>query len=1077
MKKTVRFVLTLFLLMFTLGTFAQNKEHRTITGVVKNEKGQPLSGITITEKGTNNATTSDNKGNFSIRLNNGTGSILVLTSIGYESQEVKTSQQTAINIFLKEDVKALSDVIVIGYGSQNKAKVTGSVSTVKMDAILGDRPVTSTANLLQGALPGLNVSIPTGQPGAAASNTTLNVRGGTGFSGNTLNTDGPFIVVDNVPYNLPLNLLDPNDIETVTLLKDAGSAAIYGSRSAYGVLLITTKKGNKNQKAQFNYSNNFVTAKIAPLDPKATPLQWVQSMIDGASSSTTNWLNLKYLLTDYQNNPEKYPGGYAMVNGVYTQLKPTNALEQSLGSSSTQQMHNLSLSGGSDKITYRLSGGFANENGIIVPEAHQDYSKRYNLKSVVSADVNPWLNLQLDAGYTNRTGAQPFYQVGTASDFFQQITNMNPLTVIDTVPGVGQVASPKYWVTNTAPVVTTQTDTRITGRSIIKPVQGLTVTGEYTIDRSGSNTNTYDKYAQGLNTLGQTVSLGTAGGVFTKAAGFTTYYNYNVFAAYNYSLNKVHNFSLTAGANGETSHNETFSSKTGNLIDPNNPSLSTGTSTTASVSDGVTEFANTGFFGRLNYDYKSKYLFQVNGRYDGSSKFPEGHRWGFFPSASAGWRVLEEKFMKPLKHYVDDLKLRASYGTVGNQNIAAYAYQGVMPSAYANWLNGGSRVITINQPTTLTSSNFTWETVSTLDFGTDITLLKNKLTGAFDWYDRKTTGILTNSAEQLPATLGTGAPLVNAGSLETKGFEVQLNWRDQIGKVRYYVTVNLSDYNSTVTKVSNPTNVINNLYPGRKMGDIWGFETDRLYTVDDFIPGTLKGDLTGGILNPGITKPFNTATGQVQNPNVGDIMYKDLNGDGVISMGNGTLANPGDRKIIGNSTPHYQFGINGGVSYRNFDFSFVLFGIAKQQQFPINDMTFPNYWAGQSSLYANELDYWTPNNSQAHYGRIYTSTGVPVGTGAPAVNQNVQTRFLLNTSYLRIKNLTLRYSVPASYLKKVHIGTLQFFYSLEDPFILDHLAKGVYPDITKAAASSTGSGGGQGYPFMRRSSVGLNLAF
>jgi TonB-linked SusC/RagA family outer membrane protein len=632
---------------------------------------------------------------------------------------------------------------------------------------------------------------------------------------------------------------------------------------------------------------------------------------------------------------------------------------------------------------------------------------------------------------------------------------------------------------NTAPVITRQTDTRITGRAILKPVKGLAITGDYTFDRSTGNTDTYDKYAQGYNAAGAAVFMGTPGGAITKAAGFTSYMNYNLYAAYNYTLKEKHNFTLMAGMNNETSHFETFSAKTGNLIDPNNPSLTTGTSTTPAVSDNIQEYQNTGVFGRLDYDYKAKYLFQTSVRYDGSSKFPDGHRWVPAPAMSAGWRVLEENFMQWAKSYVNEFKLRGSYGTVGNQNIQPYQYQGVMPSAYTNWVVGGTKMVTVNQPGTLISPNFTWETVTSINFGTDLRFLKNRLTASFDWYDRKTTGILTGGDEQLPATLGTGAPLLNTGGLDSKGFEVQLGWRDQTlsHKVKYYATVNVSNYKSTITKVSNPTNIINNLYVGKRMGEIWGFVSDRLYSVDDFIPGTLKSDLTGGLLKPGISKSFNTATGTAQNPNVGDVMYKDLNGDGIVNTGNGTLANPGDRKIIGNSTPQYQFGINGGVSYAGFDFSFVLFGVGKQQQFILNSLTFPNYWSGQTALYANELDYWTPNNPQAHYARLYTSTGVPVGTGAPAVNQNVQTRYLLNTQYLRVKNLTLAYGIPKKWLEKISVSKLSFFYSLEDPFILSHLPKGVYPDISRAAASSSGSGGGQGYPMMRRSSVGLNLVF
>jgi TonB-dependent SusC/RagA subfamily outer membrane receptor len=333
-------------------------------------------------------------------------------------------------------------------------------------------------------------------------------------------------------------LLDPNDIESVTVLKDASSSAIYGARAAFGVVLITTKSGKKNQKPQFTYSNNFVRSTVAPLPKKASPLQFIQSYIDGQNSTGKyggiDLFTYRDLLTDYDLHPDKYPGGYTFMNGAYVQLAATDAIEQSLGKAATQQIHNFAVSGGSDKSTYRLSFGTTNENGIIVPEAHQDYSQRWNLKSVVSTDVAPWLNTQLDLSYNSIKTAQPFYQVGVASDFFQQICNMSPLTIIDTVPGVGQVASPKYWVMNTEPVTTNYNQFRVMGRAVIKPsfVKGLNVTAEYTLENYNSDQATYDKYASGYNSAGGQVFLGTSGGKYSKVEGRRQYKALDVFANY-----------------------------------------------------------------------------------------------------------------------------------------------------------------------------------------------------------------------------------------------------------------------------------------------------------------------------------------------------------------------------------------------------------------------------------------------------------------------------------------------------------------------------------------------------------------
>jgi len=1046
-----------------------------ITGVVKDPDGNPLQGASVRIKGASSGVVSNAYGIFKISANE--GEVLEITVIGYKPfTTVIHSNNNDLIVVMQTDVANLNDIVVVGYGTQKKTNVIGSITTVKMDDVLGDRPVTEVSNLLQGAAPGLLVTINSGQPGAPQSSTTnLNIRGGTDFTGNTLNNSSPFIVMDNIPFNGSLSLIDPSDIESVTVLKDAGSAAIYGARSAFGVILITTKKGHKNQKAQFSYSNNFVTSTVAELPQKATPTQFIQQYIDGGNltyqgQSTSIW---QTQLAAYQTNPKSYPGGYTIQNGVYMQLAPTDALKQFLGSSANQQMHNFSVSGGNDKTTYRLSFGTSTENGIIVPEAHQDYFNRYNLKSIITTDVNPWLNLQVDAGFNSSTGAQPFYQVGIASDAFQQISNITPLVPLDTVPGIGVVSSPKYWVMNTAPINTTSNESRITGRAVLKPVRGLTITGEYTIDRFNTLVNTYDKYATGVTYTGAATSVGTSGGVYTKQNGLTNYNAINLFGTYNRSFG-LHNTTLMIGFNQEQSHAESTTASRGQLINPSIPSLNTAVSTTPTASDSYTDYANIGYFGRLNYDYKNKYLFQVNGRFDGSSKFPDGHRWGFFPSASAGWRVMEENFTKMLKPYLNEFKIRGSWGNVGNQNISAYSYNGIMSPSVPYWLNNGTQVETVNQPTQIISPNYTWETVSTLDFGADWGIIKNHLTGSFDWYKRDTKGILTNNAVQLPVTLGTGAPLVNAGSLESKGVEIQLNWKDKIGKVNYYFGINLSDYQTVVTNVPNATNVLSSLYTGQKMGNIWGFVTDRLYTVNDFVAGSLDANLKNGVLLPGIPKTYNTSNSSIQAPNPGDILYKDLDKNDTINIGQNTLTNHGDKKIIGNSTPRYQFGINGGVSYKNFDFSFVLVGVGKQDQWIANDMTFPNYWAGQSTLYSNELNYWTPTQTNAYYGRIYTTTGVPVGTGVPAANQDVQTRFLLNGAYLRVKNLTLRYNFPEKVLKASHLTKLQLFFTMEDPFIFDHMPKGVYPDVVR---SGSGSGGGQGYPFMKKNSVGLNLSF
>jgi TonB-linked SusC/RagA family outer membrane protein len=1038
-----------------------------IKGTVKDDQGHALAGVSVIVKGTKRGTSTDAEGSFSINAN--VGDVLEFSFVGYKNKNVTLGNSNTLSVVMEIEATLGNEVVVVGYGTQKKALVTGAVSTVKMDAILGDRPVSTTSSLLQGAVPGLQVTISSGIPGASAS---LNIRGGTDFGSSTtsgINTSGPFIVLDNVPFNGPLNMIDPNDIESVSLLKDAGSAAIYGARSAFGVLLITTKKGNKNQKVQFNYSNNISFASPLALPQRATPTQMVQSWIDGYYSGSywgaqnlQTWIQL---LGDYKSNPSTYPGGYAVNSGIYYQLAPVDPVKDLLGNTGFQQMHNFSINGGSDKTTYRISFGTTNEKGILVPAAHQDAYKRYNVKSIISTDINKWMTAQLDASYYYSLNTSPFY-----TSAFGNATNQPNVLPLDSLPsGVGLsssglVASGKNQMLATAPTTNRNDDIRMTARTIFKPLKGLTITGEYTFDNLRNITTTYDKQINGLLSVYNLQLTPLGSGLYTINNAATDYNSINIYGSYTKSF-KSHNFSLLGGYNQEQGNYQQGIMSANGMYDANNPAIATATGS-ITATDNYVQYANRGWFGRFNYDYKAKYLLELNGRYDGSSKFPSGKQYGFFPSVSLGWRVTEEKFMQKLKPWLNELKLRGSVGTVGNQSIPDYSYYASLYAYNPYWLVGGQPILSLTAPS-LISSDFTWETVKTTDFGFNFGLLNNRLTGSYDWYQRETKNILTAAASPLPAVLGTGAPLQNSGALKTTGFELQLNWKDKIGKFTYYIGANLYDYQSIVTNAVNPNKVISQLYVGQHLGDIWGYVTDRLYTTNDFTApgvGWQSTNYQGGVLNPGIAK-FSGAS-----PNPGDMLYKKYDTTSqYLSIGANTVASPGDRKIIGNSSPRYQYGINGGVAYKNFDFSFVISGVAKRQLWLNNALIFPNDYQTYSQLYANELNYWTPTNTNAFFGRLYQTPG-----SQQANNQTVQTRYLQNGAYLRISNLTLRYSLPENIIQKASFKKLQIFCSVENPFMFDHLPKGVFPDI---AIQGGANGGGQGYPFLRKTSVGLNLSF
>ncbi|NEU07980.1 TonB-dependent receptor [Flavihumibacter sp. R14] len=1026
----------------------------TITGKITDDKGVTLPGVSVKVKGSSNAVASDTNGAFTLTVAD-ENVTLVFSFIGFSTQEIVVSGRSNITVVMKEEIGSLNEVVVVGYGTQKKANVTGAVNTVEVDKVLGNRPVTTTGSLLQGTVPGLNITIGSGEPGVAA---TLNIRGATDINssgGSGIRTQGPFIVVDNVPFNGPLNLIDPNDIESITVLKDAGSAAIYGARSAFGVVLVTTKKGAKNQQTRFNYSNNLTIASPMNLPEKASVLQTIQSYKDMGSVNYFTGQNVDTWLkevNEYNANPSKYPQGFTTVGGINYPLAETDAIRNVLGDNSHQFLHNFSVNGGSEKTTYRISAGTVRDNGIIVPDSKQDYYKRYNLRSVVSTDIKEWFTAQLDASYYNSNKSYPANDGFGPAAVFAPYIPMDDSVVVNGEKVIN--GTPRNIVALRSPTTNRLDDTRLSGRAIFKPLAGLRVTGEYTYDNLRGITTVYDKAVTSADARTRQVeTLGA--GLFRKTNEVTDYRSLNLFANYEKAFSR-HNLSVLTGYNQEENSFELQRSERNGVISADFPSISQATGAPV-VLDNYSEFAVMGLFGRINYDFDGKYLLGLTGRYDASSNFPENHRTGFFPSVSAGWSVTKEKFMDGVGNWLNEFKPRASFGTVGNQAISPYAFLATMDASYANWLNDNKQVTTLSAPG-LISSDFTWATVQTLNIGLDLGLLNNRFTANLDWFRRDTKDMLYEGI-QLPAALGTIAPLQNVAELRSNGMEVQLNWQDKIGKVSYRFGANVSDFRSKITKIKNEAGILSQYYVGQELGEIWGYTTNRLYTVDDFVAGTLSANLTGGTLKPGIVKK----EGQLPNP--GDVMFVDYDGNGIINEGAKTLTNPGDKRVIGNSTPRYRFGVNGGLTWKGLDFSFVVTGAAKQDQWRANGLTFPNYYAF-GTIYSDQLDYWTPTNPNAFWGRTYDQAG-----GNQPANQDLQSRFLLNGAHLRVRNLTLGYTLPASLSKKLYAERFQAFISVENAFVFDHMPNGLDSDITRAGVQ------GYEYPFMRQASMGVNLSF
>lgn len=1027
------------------------QEKISITGVVKDQGGEPVIGAFIQlESDSKVSTVTDVDGKFSINAPN--DGVLVISFLGYVQKEVKINGRTSIDVTMEEDTRLLDEVVVVGYGTQKKANLTGAVASIKMDDVVKSRPVTTTGALLQGVIPGLQVTQGSGEPGEGVS---MNIRGTTSIQGG----GGPLILVDNVPLNGPLNLINPSDIESVTVLKDGGAAAIYGARSAWGVVLVTTKQAKAGDAFKISYNTNLSFSNPVALPEKMNPREIVQLYKDRGQTNFYTGQNIDTwlgYLDEYSKNKSLYPEGYALSeDGTRYGLAEYDILGTFLGDTGFQQMHNVSFSGSSKRSAYRVSLGYSNSDGIL--SGNNDTYDKYNLKTFLSSNITNWLEAQVDVSYYKSQRKSPMDQGSLYMEAVIQ-PSYTPMGDYDMDGVVMPLGTPDRRVNLNGSKRDVYTDTRLLGRLIAKPIKGLTVTGEFTYDQLNQNLSEYTKRYQFINPSKFEPEYSVENSFYKRTHREDEIKTMNLFANYETKFGEGHNFSAMAGMNAEIFNREYLYGEATGMINNELPSITQGSDkTTKQASDSFNQYSLLGYFGRISYNYKGRYLVEFNGRYDGSSKFPSKERWGFFPSVSGAWRVTEEPFMHSLREYIPEFKIRLSYATVGNQNISAYGFIPGMSANTPSWLHNNSELISLNMPA-MVRDNFTWETVETYNLGFDLSLLQNRLVMSAELYQRNTKDMLAAGAD-LPAVVGASAPLQNVANLKAQGFEIEANWKDKIGKVNYYLGFNLYNSNARITKMSgNDAKLLSEYYEGQRFGEIWGYVTDRFYTEDDFTVNA-EGKY---ILKEGIPAP----KGLQNDVKPGDILFKDLNDDGVIDSGVNTVSDSGDRKIIGNNSLRLQYGIKGGLSWNNFDFSFYMHGIGKRDVWMSNDMIFPSYYEFGTS-YKHQLDYWTPENTNAKYPRLHEK-----GTRDANYNSNVrsQTKYLLNGAYLRVKNITLGYTLPKNLVQKASLNSVRLTASVENPFLFHHLPKGMDPSISEKSR-------GLGYPMMKTYSFGLTVDF
>ncbi len=1034
------------------------------TGFVTDEDDEPLAGASVFVVGTRNGASTDVDGKFSL-ANVAKGAKIKISFIGYNPIEVEWTG-APISVKLVPAGDALDEVVVVGFGVQKKSDLTGSVAQVKMDDVLGDRPVINAAAALQGAIPGLMVSGGSG-PGQSKS---LNIRGDLSINGGS-----PLVLIDNVEGDI--SQLSPDDIESVTTLKDAAAAAIYGARAAGGVVLITTKRPAKD--ARFNITYGFSQGWERSINrPQQASLTDYIAAYREAGYSSQYWAGDGNLDT-WEDLIGQYRQGTlegVLDNGIYKHtdgkiyyLKESDVQGSILGTGALTN-HNISMSGGTDKVRFRMSGNYSRENGPLI--TNKDLYVRKAITSFISADVTSWFTQELSMFYTHtkNTGLSGNIRDPYATRLIswypvdgympaEYLTNSDEDLIIDS-PKNSYMVSPVAHNSHSIP--------RIQVRSILKPLKNWTITGEYTYNQDSYDYKTYSgviTYAD-VQLAKKTYPTDPTKDVYGICKDVTKYNALNIYSNYSLDLGK-HHITAMLGFNQESyGYSRLYPTIQGQAV-ITVPSFGGGTGE-KNIGESYSEYTIRGGFGRFTYNFDERYLLSVSGRYDGSSKFPKENRFGFFPSVSAAWRITQEKFMEGTRRWLNELKPRVSYGSIGNQAISPYGFVANMSIGQSTtWLSGGNKVTVIGVPG-LVRGNYTWETVKTLNIGLDFRLFNNRLQGSAEWYRRSTSGMLAAGSE-LPSTVGASAPLQNIADMRTDGYEISINWNDRIGDWSYRVGFNLYDHMSKITKFNNKTGDLSQWYAGRELNQKWGYVSDGYYSIDDFdLEKAKKGTWE---LNEGVTS--------IQGYNVrpGDMKFKDLDGDGVITTGANTVSDPGDRKVLGNSTSRFQFGANAGVNWKGIDLDIMLQGVGKRDYWLGGHSMFPFGASGADGvfhpLYYNQTDYWTAKsydpespdymvaeNPNAELFRIY---GQEQNIGS---NTRTSDKYLQNAAYLRIKNVTLGYTFPAKLINKLCINQLRVYGSVENLHTFTSLPKGYDPESMSWS-----------YPFYRTWSVGATITF
>lgn len=1036
------------------------------TGVVKDVTGETIIGASVLVKGTSNGTITDIDGKF-VLSNVSKGDVIEISFMGYVTQEF-TWEGKPLNVILKEDSQALDEVVVVAFGTQKKVNVTGAVSSVGAKEIAA-RPVSSTIEALQGVVPGMNIGT-SSDGGSLKGNKSFNIRGNVNMDqGSSLQ---PLVLIDGMEGDI--NAINPQDIENISVLKDAAASSIYGSRAPGGVILVTTKKG-KSGKPTINYNNNFRFNSPLNMPHMADSYRFALAMNDFVvNSGMAPMYSAKKLqqILDYQQGKatqfmwERGGRWNEFDDPEREDIMPTGNtdwLHELFGNSFTQE-HSISVNGGSEAVQYYLSGNYLDEGGLL--QYGDDGRQRYSLSAKIMGKLNSWLQV----GYSIRFNRSDYDAPSFASaddikgnQFYFDVCRYWPVIPMKNPDGYYNPASKVYQLTQGGRYKTQSDVIAQQLQFLIEPIKNWKTTVElnYRINNDFTHVDRQTVYGYDVNKQPYAIANETSS--VREEAYKSNFFNPNIFTEYQWNLESGHNMKFMVGFQSELFKQRSVTGQQDGII-AGKPTLNT-TGSNAKASGGYSEWATAGFFGRVNYDYKGRYLLEANVRYDGTSRFLKDQRWNWFPSFSLGWNVAQEAFFEDYTDIFNTLKIRGSWGELGNQNTDNwYPFYRIMNynTNDGDWLVNGKRPNTASEGK-LISASLGWEKTQTLDIGFDLGMLNNRLVVNFDYFQRKSKDMVGPGVE-LPIVLGIGVPNVNNMDVTSKGWELQLSWRDQIKDFKYGVTLALSDNKVTVDKYPNPSKHLDRPYAGQEVGEIWGYKSLGIAKTDE----EMQQHLTSG-------KGNMPSWDDKNNWKAGDVMYKDLNGDGIVNNGANTLADHGDLIKIGNKTPRYNFGLNLDAAYKGFDLKIFFQGTLKRDYMPAAEPAGMMFWGAsgywQANFFEHHMDFFRPADTEsalgpnvnAYYPRPMESTK----------NRVAQTHYLQNAAYCRLKNVTLGYTLPAELTKKFFVNNLRFFVSAENLLTITSLSEGFDPETIGIGSNYDGCT----YPLSRTISLGLSATF